>query len=153
MLETPSLMLLLVEDHRPLARALARTLQRRGHRVTVVHGARDARDRGGVYECGIFDIDLPDGNGLDLADEMLERGTVLHAVFFTASIDPEVARRARALGSFVSKQHGLEELVAAIGESVAAATAVAAGAERDTPAPNHADHDSGFRPRRGRKTR
>lgn len=104
------LRLLLVEDDDALRRALVRTFADQWDVVDIgsCGGARCA----GAFDVGIFDIDLPDGDGAALARELLDKGGVRIAVFFTGS-DPE---RARGLGPVVAKGAGIEELQAVVGE-------------------------------------
>ena len=123
--------LIVVEDERPVAKAIARVLERRGHSVELVYDCAEARTVEGDFDGGVFDIDLPDGNGLDIAREFIGGGRILAAVFFSASENEDVKLAASNLGSFVHKKHGIHELTKAIGESVEQAMRAAAvvGAE------------------------
>ncbi len=112
--------LLVVEDDRAVARAIARFLRRRGYSVSVAHSRAAALSRRGEFTCGVFDVDLPDGSGIELAKELLESSRVDRAVFFSASPRSGVAQRAERLGTFVHKAEGVAEL----GEAVAAVLGV-----------------------------
>lgn len=63
--------ILLVEDHLPLAEALAAGLNRGGFAVDCAHAAAVARRffAATPYDLVILDIGLPDGSGLDLLTE------------------------------------------------------------------------------------
>lgn len=105
---------LLVEDSPLTATAISRALQRAGYRVAVTASAAEALARDGRHDAGVFDVDLGDGNGIELARELLARGTVRRAVFHTGSPDPEVRRRANELGTYVTKSGDLDELLRAL---------------------------------------
>ena len=98
--------LLLVEDDVLLARALQRSLVTRG--INTRHVARCSTAAGlrGPYVVGVFDIDLPDGDGVELARLLMRRGIVRRVVFYTACSHPVRLARARALGTvFVKSSH------------------------------------------------
>jgi len=98
--------LLLVEDDVLLARALERTLQARGARVRHAARCAQASVLTGPFPIGIFDIELPDGDGIELARQLRARGVVCRVVFFTACTEPARLARARELGSvFVKTAH------------------------------------------------
>ena len=120
MTDPATLPLLVVEDDRAVARAIARLLRRRGHSVHVTHSFEAALSRNERYDCGIFDVDLPDGGGIELATELLEQGRVRRCVFFSASPDTSVARRAEKLGEFVHKTSGVAELARAVASALSA---------------------------------
>jgi DNA-binding response OmpR family regulator len=109
--------LLLVEDDRMMARALSRTLGGLGFEIELVRSVADAKRLDpsvwteGTFTCGIFDIDLPDGSGVDVAKKLLEDGLVRTVIFFSASTDVEVTIEAQRLGAFVSKLDGLAVLL------------------------------------------
>src|SRR5690606_36670741 len=75
---------LLVEDDALIARALWRRLGARGARARHVSHCATALGLSGPYRAAIFDIDLPDGDGVELARRLLGRGVVERAVFYTA---------------------------------------------------------------------
>ena len=77
--------LLHIENDALVARAVSRVLKQKGYEVCSVPTCTDAMSVAAQYGVGIFDIDLSDGNGVILAEELSRRGTVAHAVFFTAS--------------------------------------------------------------------
>lgn len=128
----PSLRLLVVEDDVPVARALERTLTRDGHDVLVVGTCAAARAATGPFDCAVLDVHLPDGNGVELAADLLTIATSI--VFFSGSSDAPTRLAACDFGTFVPKHAGIDELVRALLDSVreAAEESLAAGAE-DTP--------------------
>lgn len=97
---------LLVEDDVTVARALSRTLARCGHAVTVARSCSAARTLTHTFDVAILDLDLPDGNGVDLARELIHAGKVPSVVFFTSSTDRALLARARRRGAVVMKASG-----------------------------------------------
>jgi DNA-binding response OmpR family regulator len=70
-----ALRLLIVEDHEPTLRTMARLLERDGHCVFTAATIRDALAQVDAHECDlvISDLGLPDGSGLDLMREIRRR--------------------------------------------------------------------------------
>src|SRR5262245_66059152 len=129
MLAVRNLQVLLVEDDPELARTVERSLAHYGHRTVIAGSVAAAEALSESFDCGILDIDLPDGNGVHLAETLLDRGQIGAAVFFSASSDAEIMARARELGSFVAKTAGMRELERALAGAVSAAARQVAGSE------------------------
>ncbi len=121
--------LLLVEDEATLARALVRLLRHVGYDVTLAISCDEARQAGGTFSVGVFDIDLPDGDGVDLAEELRRNDMVRRAVFFSGTITARQRVRAIRLGPFVEKSKGFPDLHATIERVLASRHAKVAGAE------------------------
>jgi len=58
-----------------------------------------------------LDLDLPDGNGVDLARSLLDSQQATGVLFFTGSSDPLLLARARALGPVLMKTSGASEVL------------------------------------------
>src|SRR5690349_2523471 len=86
--------ILVVEDDLVIARLIERGFVRLGFVVQVASSCAEARDAPGQFRCGVFDIELGDGDGVELAVELLARGSVRTAVFYTGSLDADARRRA-----------------------------------------------------------
>lgn len=97
--------ILVVEDDDLVRRAVVRALERDGAVVVAVGSCAEARDAG-RFDLGIFDVDLPDGEGVVLAQELIRSGQVEHVVFFTGG-SPE---RPGLAGPVVAKASGMYEL-------------------------------------------
>lgn len=121
--------LLLVEDEPTLARALVRLLRRDGYDVSMAASCGEARALSGRYSVGIFDIDLPDGDGVDLAEQLRRDGTVCSVMFFSGTSIAKKRVRALGLGPFVEKSKGYDELEATIRRVLAHKAAKVAGGE------------------------
>ncbi|HEY6556349.1 MAG TPA: response regulator [Polyangiaceae bacterium] len=102
---------LVVEDYPPLATVLAIGVGRLGHEVVRVGSAQRARAAEGEFDCAIVDIDLPDGCGVDLAEELLSSKRAAAIVFYTATRDQSLRSRGRALGTVVDKSEPLQGLL------------------------------------------
>lgn len=138
---------LVLEDYPPLAKVIEIGLRRIGHEAVRVESVRAALAVEGEFELATMDLDLPDGKGVDVATQLLDDGRLRQVVFFSATHDPELAARARALGPFVDKSNGVEALLVAISKllEVDEALAKAVGAP-DTPS-HGSRHSSGTRRR------
>jgi DNA-binding response OmpR family regulator len=129
MLAVRNLRVLLVEDDPELARTVERSLGHYGHRTLIAGSVAATEELLESFDCGILDIDLPDGSGVRLAETLLDRGQIGAVVFFSASTDAEVLAEARALGTFVSKTAGVRELERALAQAVSVAARQVAGSE------------------------
>ncbi len=91
---------LVVEDDPPVARSTARLLKPYGD-VHVAPTASDARCalRTKQFAGLIFDIVLPDGNGLDVLAEARKLGLVMQALVLTGCEDRAVLNRASTLNA------------------------------------------------------
>ncbi len=115
MAPTEPLRALIVEDDPVVARSIARRLLREGYTVSLAQTCRAARAAGPGFHVGILDLDLPDGNGADLADELLRLGAVRGLVFYTGSLDNAQRSRASLFGPVVDKASELDEVMQALG--------------------------------------
>jgi DNA-binding response OmpR family regulator len=114
--------LLLVEDDLAVARAVARVLRSAGYSVDVAGSCVQARGRAEErrYAVAIVDIELPDGLGTDLANELFDQRRVERVVFFTSEALQGLLKRAAELGPVVAKRDGPEALLTAVGEQLPA---------------------------------
>lgn len=121
--------LLLVEDEVTLARSVARLLRRHGYDVYLAGSCDEARRAPSTFSLGIFDIDLPDGDGVDLAKELSELGVVRRVVFFSGTAEANQQAGARKVGPLVEKSRGFPDLLAVIELALATQHAKVSGAE------------------------
>jgi ActR/RegA family two-component response regulator len=115
--------LLVVEDDVTVARALSRTLARRGFSVAIARSCAAARALAQRFDFAVLDLDLPDGNGVDLALHLTASGRVPSVLFFTGSNDPALLARARRVGPVVMKAGGTSEILSLLAQDSAAAEA------------------------------
>ncbi len=104
---------LVVEDDPVIARALRRELSLYSVPSTVASTVRQAALLDRAFAVAIVDINLPDGNGLELFEDLVKRRIVGSGVFFSASADKADLERARQLGKLVSKSSGVTAAVRA----------------------------------------
>ena len=102
--------LLLVEDDEMLRRALPRLLARLGYNVHIAGSCAEIGDDIGNFDVGIFDINLPDGDGVSLAKRLLYAQRVGHAIFYTGSLELDRVDDAAMLGTIVTKMDGIAGL-------------------------------------------
>lgn len=97
---------LLVEDDPLVLRSLTRHLRSRGLSCTAANSVEAALRSEQNFSAAIIDINLPDGCGLSLYEQLRARGQTLVPVFFSATVDGEEIARAEGLGEFVPKSDG-----------------------------------------------
>ena len=68
----------------------------------------------GPFGIGVFDIDLPDGDGVELARLLMFRGVVSRVIFYTACAHSSRLARARDLGPVFTKSGNLTPLLEAL---------------------------------------
>jgi len=102
--------ILVVEDDEVIARLIERGFVRLGFNVRVVTSCEEARAVAGQFRCGVFDIELGDGDGVELALALLARGSIRTVVFYTGSLDSDARRRAVAVGRVVDKLSPFNDL-------------------------------------------
>jgi DNA-binding response OmpR family regulator len=110
--------ILIVEDEPAVGRALERLLVRDGYECDLARTHADSLSFFGEYDCGVFDIELPDSDGVELAASLKSRGTVRHVVFFSGLSDGDSEARARGHGAYVHKSEGIARLRAVIASAV-----------------------------------
>jgi DNA-binding response OmpR family regulator len=114
----------LVEDDRSIGAALLRTLVAEGYRAEWAVSMAEARALDGVPDLVVLDRGLPDGDGLVLCRELLERHPGLRVLVLTArtdEIDMVLGLDAGAT-DYVAKPFRLAELLARIRAQLRVAT-------------------------------
>jgi DNA-binding response OmpR family regulator len=114
--------ILLVEDNAYLAPPLIRLLKRAGYEVTHVDCCAKARAVDGHFDLGVLDLELPDGGGIELSEELVRARHLGAVLFFTGTLDGALLRQAERLAPCVRKTDGTEALLAAIRGALADAT-------------------------------
>jgi len=101
---------LIVEDNAAMARALEKSLRAYGHAISIVHSAQAARAARDVFDVGVFDISLPDGDGIELAQQLLGARRVAHVLFFSGAVDDYMIDRAKLTGRVLPKDQSFLDL-------------------------------------------
>ncbi len=109
---------LVVEDERALADAVARGLRRVGMAVDVAYDGLTGHEMATVtrYDVIVLDRDLPGMHGDDICADLVERGLLTRVLMLTAS--GSVADRVEGLGlgadDYLPKPFAFDELVARV---------------------------------------
>ena len=109
---------LIIEDEAVLARCIARSLTNLGLAVTVTRTLAEG-EQVFTEECPdllLLDMELPDGNGLDLLASLIARDPEVRILVMTAYAGPQHAARALELGAraCLHKPMDLEVLASAV---------------------------------------
>ena len=93
--------IMIVDDEPQVAEVLATSLQRQGHRTTVVHSGQEAIDRikGGAYDALFLDVSMPGINGLQVLEEVRRTRPHLAVVVITGNATPEQVEEVKRLGA------------------------------------------------------
>ncbi len=103
----------IADDSAVVRSALERRLKAEGVRVHAGGSAADSRSvttRG--FACALLDLDLGDGDGVDVAELLRAHQPGLDVAFFSAGASDAVTARARALGPIFRKPDELEGAIA-----------------------------------------
>jgi DNA-binding response OmpR family regulator len=107
---------LLIEDHKPLVRALRQGLEDEGFAVDVAHDGEegDHKARTAEYDAVILDLMLPKEDGLSLLQRWRRAGMTTHVLVLTArgSIEDKVRGLDSGADDYLTKPFELEELLA-----------------------------------------
>jgi CheY-like chemotaxis protein len=93
--------IMIVDDEPQVAEVLATSLQRQGHRTTVVHSGREALDRikAGAYDALFLDVSMPGMNGLDVMAELRRIRPALAVVVITGHATADEIENVKKLGA------------------------------------------------------
>jgi FixJ family two-component response regulator len=114
------LTLAVVDDDVDVRKALARLLRSHGHDVSLFASAEQFEASPPSVDCLILDVRLTGISGLELRDRMLVGGRVQPIVFITGDGDRLFGDGPALPVPSLHKPFGYDELMAAIGEAVAA---------------------------------
>jgi CheY-like chemotaxis protein len=105
-------LVLVVDDSQVARRVLSRRLTDEGFQVKEAPSVKAASKVDvAAIACAILDLELPDGDGTNLADALLSRRSTLPLAFFTTGASPALVQSARACGPVFIKPD-VEPLVA-----------------------------------------
>ena len=99
--ETPSRKILIVEDEKPLARALGFKVSRHGFEIQAVYNGQEALDllAKEKFNMILLDLVMPQKGGMDVLRELRARGDNTPVVFLSNLSDDETIRTAKELGA------------------------------------------------------
>jgi DNA-binding response OmpR family regulator len=109
---------LLVEDHKPLVRALRQGLEEEGYAVDVAFDGEEADYKAKTveYDAVVLDIMLPKVDGLTLLQRWRKAGVKTHVLMLTArdTLDDKVTGLDAGADDYLTKPFELEELLARV---------------------------------------
>ena len=93
--------ILIVDDEPQVAEVLAKSLNRQGHRTTVVHSGAEALDqlRTTAPDAMFLDVSMPGMNGLDVMQEVKRLKPALAVVVITGHATADEIERVKQLGA------------------------------------------------------
>ena len=107
---------LVVEDERPLAEAVARGLRREGMAVDVAFDGLEGQEKIGItrYDVVLLDRDLPSISGDELCEEIVASAATTRVLMLTASgsLADKVDGLKQGADDYLAKPFDLAELVA-----------------------------------------
>jgi DNA-binding response OmpR family regulator len=109
---------LLVEDHKPLARSLRQGLEEEGYAVDVAYDGEEAdyKAASAPYDVVVLDVMLPKLDGLTLLQKWRKAGAKSHVLMLTArdQLDDKVKGLDAGADDYLTKPFELEELLARV---------------------------------------
>jgi DNA-binding response OmpR family regulator len=109
---------LLVEDHKPLVRALRQGLEEEGYAVDVAYDGEEANFKASTieYDVIVLDVMLPKVDGLTLLQRWRKAGVKTHVLMLTAKdqLDDKVSGLDAGADDYLTKPFELEELLARV---------------------------------------
>ncbi len=107
---------LLIEDHKPLCRALRQGLEEEGFAVDVAHDGEegDFKARSASYDVIVLDVMLPKEDGYSLLQRWRRDGLTMHVIMLSArnAIEDKVHGLDLGADDYLTKPFQLEELFA-----------------------------------------
>ena len=108
--------ILLAEDEHDLSRALTAVLEHNDYKVTAVYNGVDAVEEAkkSAYDCFIFDIMMPQKDGITALSEIRDAGDTTPAIFLTAKseMNDKIAGLDAGADDYLTKPFAMQELLA-----------------------------------------
>ncbi len=108
-------LVLVVDDDLAMLRAVKRLLQQLDYEPILFSSAQAFKNHSDIENaaCVILDIDLPDGSGIELRQELKAAGVSVPVIYITGNATPKVREAAVASGcvAFLTKPFSSRELI------------------------------------------
>jgi len=115
--------ILLLEDDYELAETVKELLEDSGYKVDMVHNGDDAIDKSyeNRYDLYVFDINVPDMNGLDILESLRDAEDKTPAIFISALVDMNSISKAFKIGAddYIKKPFFPQELIIRVNAKLA----------------------------------
>lgn len=109
---------LIIEDEKELVKSISRALQQEGYVCEVAYTAEEANEKIPVYDydCILLDINLPDGNGLRILENIKANHKSDGVIIITArnSLEDKVQGLNLGADDYLAKPFFLPELIARV---------------------------------------
>jgi DNA-binding response OmpR family regulator len=109
---------LIIEDERQLVKSMLAALRQEGYVCEVASTAAEAREKIAMfdYDCILLDINLPDGSGLKILEEIKKHNKTDGVIIITArsSLDDKVTGLNLGADDYLSKPFYMPELIARV---------------------------------------
>jgi len=118
--------ILLLEDDKELAETIGELLEMHRYEVDIAYNGNDAIEKSyeESYDLYLFDINVPDMNGLELLEALREADDTTPAIFISALVDLNSIAKAFSLGAddYIKKPFFPEELLIRVNAKLASNT-------------------------------
>jgi two-component system response regulator ResD len=93
--------ILIAEDEKPVAKALALKLEHEGYTVTIVENGKEALQKiaAGGFDCMVLDLMMPVMDGFEVLQELQEKQATLPILVASNLAQAEDMERAKSLGA------------------------------------------------------
>jgi DNA-binding response OmpR family regulator len=110
--------ILVVEDEKQLVKEIVSALRHEGYVCEIAFSATEANEKIAVYnyDCILLDINLPDGNGLNILQSLKEQDKTEGVIILTAKNSPDDKVKGLNLGAddYLAKPFYMPELIARV---------------------------------------
>lgn len=110
--------ILIIEDEKELVKSMAQYLRQESYVCEIAYTAHEANEKVLLfeYDCILLDINLPDGNGLSILENLKKNNKTDGVIIITAknSLDDKVRGLNLGADDYLSKPFFLPELVARV---------------------------------------
>jgi FixJ family two-component response regulator len=104
-----------VDDDPSILKAVQRVLRQHGYEPVGFSSGQDFKNHLGIEKatCIILDVNLPDGSGIDLREDLAAGGISVPVIFITGNMSPVVHKAAVASGciAFLTKPFSTQSLI------------------------------------------
>jgi len=116
-------LVIVVDDDPGMLKAVQRLLRQHAYEPILFSSAQAFKNHSDIETaaCVILDIDLPDGSGIELREDLKAAGVSVPVIYITGNANPKVREAAMASGcvAFLTKPFSAHELIEPLKEASA----------------------------------